>query len=70
MVQVSIGRVGIMGSELSHSIRADIKKSNWRKVRERERTKEREREREREKRKKTEKRKIIYFGLKYFLKLK
>lgn len=44
MVQVSIGRVGIMGSELSHSIRADIKKSNWRKVRERERTKERERE--------------------------
>ena len=68
MVQVSIGRVGIMGSELSHSIRADIKKSNWRKVRERERTKEREREREN--RKKTEKRKIICFGLKYFLKLK
>ena len=67
MVQISIGRVGIMGSELSHSIRADIKKSNWRKVRERERTKEREREREK---KKTEKRKIICFGLKYFLKLK
>ena len=38
-----------MGSELSHSIRADIKKSNWRKVRERERTIEREREREKKK---------------------
>ena len=46
MVQVSIGRVGIMGSELSHSIRADIKKSNWRKVRERERENEKEKKRE------------------------
>ena len=54
-----------MGSELSHSIRADIKKSNWRKVREREKTKEREK-----KRKKPEERKIFRLGLKYFFLIK